>query len=463
MSASAPAPHPLSPVRAAARELLDPTLLRDSLRVARADATAAAAVRVGLAAGLAITVPALAGHREAAAFAALGALTSLYGRHDTYRRRAAVLTLVGVLMTGSVAAFTVVAALGTPTAVTFLLMSLLAAASTALVLLLRTGAPGATIVVFCAGAGVAGAPALADVAPRTLAGAFGALLAWVVCMAGALVRPTAPARLAVRRAGAAVAHALASGDAGSRAAAEAALDAATAALADDASWRRTRPTALTLATDVATMRSLLRDSTGPAPGAALPARTTLRAQARAAAPGPGWRLATARVAAGGVAASAVSTLLGLGHASWAVMGSTAVLQGTTARHMAVRALQRAAGTAVGALGVAYPLLAADLGFWTTAAVVVACQVLTEVVVARHYGLAQVLIAPMALLMTALGAPADPASLATDRALDTAVGAGAGLLAVLLVHRYGRRRAAVRPWHRRRQRHPKAASTENRAD
>jgi uncharacterized membrane protein YccC len=141
------------------------------------------------------------------------------------------------------------------------------------------------------------------------------------------------------------------------------------------------------------------------------------------------------VLVGGVAASVCATAVGFGHASWAVMGSTAVLQGATARHMAVRALQRAAGTVVGALAVGYPLLSAHLGFWTTAAVVVVLQVGTEVVVGRHYGMAQVLIAPMALLMTALGAPADPGALALDRAFDTAVGAAAGLVAVLLVHRY----------------------------
>ncbi|MCL1868873.1 MAG: FUSC family protein [Promicromonosporaceae bacterium] len=434
-SSVAPAP---SPVSSAVREVLHPGVVRDALRVRRADATVAAALRVGLAAGVAIVVPALAGHRELSAFAALGALTSLFGRYDTYRRRASVLALVATVMVGAIAVFTLVAALGVPAVATFALMAGLAAGATALVLLLRTGPPGATIVVFCAGAGVAGAPALADLLPRTLAGAGGAALAWVVCMAGVLVRPTAPARLAVRRAGVAVGAALRTGDPASRAAADTALATARAALADDASWRRTRPESLILAEQLRLLTASLHPGTGTR-DVDLPERTTLRAQARAALRGPGWRLATARVLAGGLAASLAATALGFGHASWAVMGSTAVLQGATARHMAVRALQRAAGTVVGALAVAYPLLSVHPGFWTTAAVVVVLQVATEVVVGRHYGLAQMLIAPMALLMTTLGAPADPGTLALDRASDTAVGAAAGLVAVLLVHQYRRRR------------------------
>jgi uncharacterized membrane protein YccC len=44
------------------------------------------------------------------------------------------------------------------------------------------------------------------------------------------------------------------------------------------------------------------------------------------------------------------------------------------------------------------------------------------------------ITPMALLMTSLGAPLDPARLALDRALDTAAGAVVGLLVAVLAAR-----------------------------
>jgi uncharacterized membrane protein YccC len=436
--------HPLAPVTSTARELLDPSVLRESLQVGRADAAVAPAVRVGVAGALALVGFGLAGHQELAGFAALGALTSLYGRFDTYRRRGALLALVGALMAGAIGLFTLVTALGAPTPVTWVLMALLAGGMTAFVLLLRTGAPGATIVVFCAGAGVAGSPVLGDVLPRTGAALAGAVLAWLICMAGVLVRPTAPARLAVRRAAEVVRRAQASGSPQDRASAEGSIAAARGALADDASWRRTRPVALVLADELQEVERSLRGEAHreahegsheePAAGAGtLPARQGLRQTAHAERRRPGWVLNTVRVTVAGVLASAASATAGLGHAAWAVMGSTATLQGATARHMAVRALQRAAGTVVGALCVAWPLLAADLSFWQTAALVFMLQVATEVVITVNYGLAQVLIAPMALLMTALGAPTDPSALAVDRALDTAIGALVGVAAVLLIH------------------------------
>ncbi|VTR77622.1 FUSC family protein [Cellulomonas hominis] len=142
------------------------------------------------------------------------------------------------------------------------------------------------------------------------------------------------------------------------------------------------------------------------------------------------------VAAAAAVASTVATWAGWGHPAWAVMGAAAVLQGTHVRHMGVRALQRAAGTACGAL-VALPLLGAHLDFVAVAVLVVVLQTVTELVVARHYGVAMLTITPMALLMTSIGGPLDPTALALDRALDTAVGAVVGLVVAV---------AAARPEH-----------------
>jgi hypothetical protein len=142
------------------------------------------------------------------------------------------------------------------------------------------------------------------------------------------------------------------------------------------------------------------------------------------------------VAVAAALASTTAVLAGWGHPAWAVMGAAAVLQGTHVRHMGVRALQRAAGTACG-VAIALPLLGADLGFVAVAALVVVLQTVTELVVARHYGVAMLTITPMALLMTSIGGTADPGALALDRALDTAVGAVVGLVVAV---------AAARPEH-----------------
>ncbi|SMF39704.1 fusaric acid resistance family protein [Cellulosimicrobium cellulans J34] len=437
MPLPAPARPHLAPVRAAAQDVLDPAHLRAALRVSPADATLAAALRCGAAVALALAVPGLLGRPDLAAFASLGALTSLYGRYDPYRRRAALLATVGALMTATIAVFTLLAAAGAPALVTTAAVALLAAGATALCLLLRTGPPGATIVVFAAGAGLAGAPALADLGPRALAGAGGALLAWLVCTAGVLVRPTAPARLAVRRAAGAVRTAERPGAAPQAGrAARVAVARARDVLADDASWWRTRSAVPALARELDAVERALDATGAPRTDAAPAARTTLRAQARSRASGP-WRLPTARVGVAGVVACAVAVVAGFGHAAWATMGSTAVLQGDSARHAVVRALQRGAGTVAGAL-VAWPLLAAPLGFWGTAAVVVVLQTVTETIVGRHYGVAMLTITPMALLMTSLAHPADPSALALDRALDTVLGAIVGVLAVVLVHPRARR-------------------------
>ncbi|WP_264031884.1 FUSC family protein [Cellulosimicrobium sp. SH8] len=456
-----PAPSALAPVRSAARDALDPAHLRAALRVSPADATLAAALRCGAAVALAIAVPGLLGRPDLAAFASLGALTSLYGRYDPYRRRAALLATVGVLMTGTITAFTVLAVVGAPTLATTVAVAVLAAGATAFCLLVRTGPPGATIVVFAAGAGLAGSPSLADLGPRVLAGALGALLAWLVCMAGALVRPTAPARLAVRRAADAAAVVAREASRGADAAglrptdaalavptphgahaARAAVGRAREVLADDASWRVPRDAVPALSRELDEIERALDALGVPREDAAAPVRASLTAQARSRVRGP-WRLATARVGVAGLVAGGLAAVAGLGHAAWATMGSTAVLQGESARHAVVRAIQRGAGTVTGAL-LAWPLLAAPLGFWGTAAVVVVLQTVTETIVGRHYGLAMLTITPMALLMTSLAHPADPAGLALDRALDTVLGAVVGVLAVVLVHPRTRPRTSEIP-------------------
>lgn len=441
-------PRTDSPVRTTARDVLDPRHLRAALRVNPADATVAAALRAGAAAAIVLGAGAAAGRPDLAGTAALGALTVLYGRFEPYRRRAVLLAAVGALFTAAYLLTASLAALGAPTVATFGAVAVVAAVATVGCLLARTGPPGATIVVFAAAGGAAGPLAWPDVGQRGAVFVAGVAVAWLVGMSGYLVRPSAPARLAVRRAADAVRRATdedATPDA--RAAARSAVAHARGMLADDLSHRRTRDTARVLAAELAAVAGALDgrpDGPGEpragrdAPADALPARRRLRDTVRESARDAGWRLAGVRVAASGATAGAIALVTGLTHPAWAQMGATATLQGTTTQHAVVRALQRGGGTVVGAL-LAWPLLAAHLPFAATCAVVVALQVVTEIVVGRHYGLAMLTITPMALLMTSLGAAADPGTMALSRALDTVVGAALGVLAVVLVH--PRRRSA----------------------
>lgn len=136
-----------------------------------------------------------------------------------------------------------------------------------------------------------------------------------------------------------------------------------------------------------------------------------------------------------VAAGAIAEVAGWGHPAWAAMGATAVLHGRDVHHMGQRAIQRGLGT-LGGAAIAVPLLAAPLPFWAVVALVVVLQVVTELIVGRHYGLAMLTITPMALLMTSIGGAADPVTLAVDRGLDTLVGAVIGVAVAVIAARPG---------------------------
>lgn len=91
-----------------------------------------------------------------------------------------------------------------------------------------------------------------------------------------------------------------------------------------------------------------------------------------------------------------------------------------------RAMQRMAGTVVGAL-LAWAILAQAPEFWVIVAAVALLQFLTELVIGYNYAFGQITVTPMALLMTYLVAPASAHGMAMERVLDTLVGAAVGIL------------------------------------
>lgn len=147
---------------------------------------------------------------------------------------------------------------------------------------------------------------------------------------------------------------------------------------------------------------------------------------------------------GSRAAAALRSMIGAGiavflsqgfgadHPAWAAMGALAVIQGTHLHISMNRALQRMAGTVVGAV-LAWAVLVQDPGVWTVIGSIVLLQFATEIVIGFNYAFGQMLVAPMALLMTHLAAPhgAGPA-MAPERVLDTLLGAGVGIAVALLL-------------------------------
>ena len=75
----------------------------------------------------------------------------------------------------------------------------------------------------------------------------------------------------------------------------------------------------------------------------------------------------------------------------------------------------------------------DPSVWTLIAVLILLQVATEMVIGINYAFGQILVTPMALLMTHLAAPqgAGPA-MAPERVLDTLLGAAVGIVIAVLL-------------------------------
>lgn len=143
-----------------------------------------------------------------------------------------------------------------------------------------------------------------------------------------------------------------------------------------------------------------------------------------------WFMAVRITVAAAIAAFAAHAG-GAAYAGWAAMGSVAVMQGTHLHISMSRALQRMAGTVVGAILVWFVLLQAP-PVWIIIGLIVGLMVATEVVIGTNYGLAQVLVTPMALLMTYLAAPlAADLRMVPERVMDTLIGAGIGMVMVVL--------------------------------
>ncbi|MCB5292203.1 FUSC family protein [Arthrobacter sp. SO3] len=150
------------------------------------------------------------------------------------------------------------------------------------------------------------------------------------------------------------------------------------------------------------------------------------------------------------AAGSLGVLSGSGHPHWAMAAAAVPLAGADMPSSVHRGLHRIVGTLVGLVVVAvvlFPWAFSPLRMFpgreaaALALLVIVLQFTTELFMTRHYGLAMVSFTPVILLMTQLAAPADPHLLVTERAIETIMGAGLGILVVGLIRR---RRPPARP-------------------
>ncbi len=141
--------------------------------------------------------------------------------------------------------------------------------------------------------------------------------------------------------------------------------------------------------------------------------------------------AAARTVAGAAMAIVASLAFDGQHPAWAAMGALAVMQGAQLHIVMNRALQRMGGTLIGAL-LAWLLLLQDPSVWILIGALAALQLLTEMVIGVNYAFGQVLVTPMALVMTYLGAGgAVGPDMASDRILETLIGVAVGVILAVL--------------------------------
>ncbi|MTH79223.1 FUSC family protein [Paracoccus aestuariivivens] len=142
-------------------------------------------------------------------------------------------------------------------------------------------------------------------------------------------------------------------------------------------------------------------------------------------------IASIRIAMGTGVAAFGSHALGAHHPVWAAMGAIVVIQSQYLHLVMARAAQRMAGTMAGAVLV-WLILIHQPSVWAIIAILIMLQFSTEMIIGTNYGLGQILVTPMALLMSYLAAPQSTgAAMASERVLDTLLGIALGMLVALV--------------------------------
>ncbi|WP_225735939.1 FUSC family protein [Gulosibacter chungangensis] len=143
------------------------------------------------------------------------------------------------------------------------------------------------------------------------------------------------------------------------------------------------------------------------------------------------------VAAGAAGAIAIllSPVFEMQHNYWAMVAAVVPIVGHSTSYRISRGLQRVIGTLFGLILVAL-LLLLDLEPWQLILIIAVLQFGAEMLVARSYMIAQVVITPLALMATVLASSAGPvaldnAQILKDRAIETAIGSTGGVICVLL--------------------------------
>lgn len=115
---------------------------------------------------------------------------------------------------------------------------------------------------------------------------------------------------------------------------------------------------------------------------------------------------------------------------WAMVAASVVLAGKATTFRLTRSLQRFVGTSLGVL-IAAGLLWLELPTLGLIAVVILLQGSAELLIGRNYGIAMLVVTPLALLMISLASPIAPETLVIDRVFETFIGSLIGTVVALI--------------------------------
>jgi uncharacterized membrane protein YccC len=426
------------------------------------------AVRAAVSTAIPVVIGSAAGDVGAGLIATLGAFTSRFGGDRPYLNRGVQLAVVSVALA---AAVTVGAWAAEVPWLGIAVVSLVAVAAVWLCNALAVGPPGAYVFALACAAGVG--VSAAQLVPWQLGALVlsGGAVAWLVQMAGVVGDSKRPERAALSAAGAAVAdyvEAVGSpSETAARHRAATSLHGAWNALISFQPAKRSDGTLLRLRAATHSLHVLFADSMsatavgdGPAPGAADTARriaqltlapetVSTRATDRvplgrpraatlllgALQPGSHVRHVMVRVAIAAPLAGVAAMLLGIGHAYWAIAAAVLVLhQGADRSRTLRRGADRLAGTWVGLILAAGILWLHPQGWWL-AVILAVLQLVIEMLVVRHYGLASVFITAAALTIATGTRHVDIGDLLLARGSDTLVGCAVGVAVFLVASRF----------------------------
>ncbi|MEU6660290.1 FUSC family protein [Streptomyces sp. NPDC046821] len=410
------------------------------------------------------------GRLDLAMYTMAGSFCALYAHNLPYAARARAVAWVVLGMIASLAVSLVTASFTTNAVILVTVGALLAAVQKTVCDATRIGPPGHLILTFISSASLFAPQKLGQIPGHLALTAAAGAVAWLVCMAPALVRPHGPERRATGRAlnaAAAYVEAFGAGDATvsdaargrARAGAAAAVHAAWQSLfatGGEGAARRALERLVVRAevalaapadTDPAQLRAWAAglSGTGPVPRPALldgmedellgieieRASAAAPSLCRRLAPGSPFLPVGLRTAIGCALAGYGSLALGVGRPYWALVTAAALYQANVTLTWN-RTVQRVTGNLLGVLVFAAVV---PLAHVSPLFIVLLCMVFSfgaEAFIARNYWLGTVWVTPMALLITEFARTQDAGELITDRVIDTLLGAVLGIVAALIV-------------------------------